>query len=104
MSDAVTLVRWRDAQTDPPEVAGNHATDQGCCYWNFDGWLHYTDRVMDPQPRWWCDPQPPGDKPLTVDDLEAAHDAAQVLNWPRMYRCQDRLRAALDALDRKDTP
>ena len=108
MPDPVTLVRWRRADTDPPDgdmdrrIIALHEDGkvEGCDAY----YLGDQDYVL------WAEyPTPPGDDALTVDDLEAAHDAAQMLtgsdfhkrDWPRMYRCQDRLRAALDALTRE---
>ena len=111
----VMLVLKRDAGTDPPEHAGPVMTNRGPGWWPLvdkPEWqyvheLSFGLERMDPQPSWWLDiPQGAEGEGLTVEDLETAHDAAQMLtgsdfhkrDWPRMYRCQDRLRAALDAL------
>ena len=116
----VVFALERDAKTDPPKHPGGVLTDQGLAWYahtpNRDGpWYSelgaYGSPPLDPQPRVWYDlPRGTDRAGLTVEDLEAAHDAAQMLtgsdfhkrDWPRMYRCQDRLRAALDALNTKD--
>ena len=126
----VVIVRKRDAKTNPPEVAGNHVTDQGCLYWNFDGWLHDSDRIADPQPLWWYDlrptanerlglgvsggsPPPKGfeivretaTQPLTIEHLEDLYEHAVSppnTTWSRYVRiAAARLRAALDALTKE---
>ena len=63
-----TLTGWRDAVKDPPTGivmtdvgAGEHPGGQ---HWYYAG----TSDIMDPQPRVWCDPVPPGE-----DGLTAAH-------------------------------
>ena len=107
----VVIVRKRDAKTNPPEVAGNHVTDQGCLYWNFDGWLHDSDRIADPQPLWWYDLRPTEGEGLTTEDLRAVlHMLA--LDWDDWCKLpaetqnyyntvSPRLRAALDALTKE---
>ena len=106
----VVFALERCAKTGPPTVAGFHATDQGMCFWNFDGWLDYTDRIADPQPLWWYDLRPPDGEGVTVDDLEETVTALVALSvtLPSGYhraRAQPifaRLRAALDALEADD--
>ena len=109
----VVIVRKRDAKTDRPEDQNlAYPTDRGVgvIHPATDAWLDIALlRPFNPQPSVWYDLRPTEGEPLTVDDLEAAHDAAQMLtgsdfhkrDWPRMYRCQDRLRAALDALTKE---
>ena len=103
----VLLALKRDATTDPPEYEGYVWTDQGAGAIHPDQgiWVDSYGRPLSPS--WWLDiSQGAEGEGLTVEDLETAHDAAQMLtgsdfhkrDWPRMYRCQDRLRAALDAL------
>ena len=61
----VTLVVWRDAHEDPPKRTGAHLTNKGLqLYDPYIGW-HFGHTE---QPSWWCDPQPPGEDALTVDD------------------------------------
>ena len=105
----VVIVRKRNAKTDPPEEGTWAMTDAGPLCRGAKCWFRgYNDPVPDPSV--WYDLRATEGEPLTVDDLEAAHDAAQMLtgsdfhkrHWPRMYRCQDRLRAALDALDTRN--
>ena len=109
-ADLVTRVVFaleRDAKTDPPACSRDlYITDLGLRVYDSEfGWGRQLV-----QPSWWYDLRPTEGEPLTVDDLETAHDAAQMLtgsdfhkrDWPRMYRCQDRLRAALDALNTKE--
>ncbi len=70
-ADPITLVRWRDAKTDPPD--GSHDlmwTDVGEGYFYREKGMWYSEGYdMYPQPSVWCDPVPPGDDPLTTDDL-----------------------------------
>ena len=67
------IVIWRDAKSDPPEDTHLHTTDrpvQGY-YDSVMGWWRYEDHVkMYPQPKWWCEPSPPGDKAPTVEDID----------------------------------
>ena len=69
MSDPVTLVRWRRADTDPPD--GDHLvlTDASITSYYDDGAWWYNDLTGDderipllPEPVWWCDyPAPPAE-------------------------------------------
>jgi hypothetical protein len=133
MTDPVTLVRWRRADTDPPDDHRLVVTDRG--FGRFMGprglprdaghgvvWfpLRSDTEWMFPQPSWWCDPTPPGGDALTendlvwavgaVDDLTRRHEADGPTSqagqeYARQGReVSARLRTALDALDRKDTP
>ena len=80
VSDPVTLTVWRNAKTDPPETDdalcftdGNppylrHVSDEDYYGWVFtdvDGIEVRARRA----PKVWCDPVPPADDPLTLDDL-----------------------------------
>ena len=123
MTDPVTLVRWRRADTDPPDDHRLVVTDRG--FGRFMGprglprdaghgvvWfpLRSDTEWMFPQPSWWCDPQAPGEDALTTDDLRRALIASEAwgrtVNWldtPGKQWHEDalaRLRAALDALTR----
>ena len=115
MSEVVIALK-RDAKADPPDSGRLVWTDRGSGYYS----AHLRDRkrwrnaggwTLNPQPSVWYDLRPTEGEPLTVDDLETAHDAAQMLtgsdfhkrDWPRMYKCQDRLRAALDALTKEES-
>ena len=119
MNNPVTLLVWRDAKTDPPENGSIRTTDEGRAqYWDEDGepgWYYGPDGdFLDPQPRWWCDPRPPGDDAPTLQDVANVTAAATYLvryvpsddpnEVAEMAASAARLRAALDALDRKDTP
>ena len=82
MSDQrVTLAVWRNAQTDPPGYPGGVITDKGLAWYahtpDHQGpWYSelgaYGSPPLNPQPSWWCDPQPPGEDALTVDDTRYA--------------------------------
>ena len=115
----VVIVRERCAKTDPPEVGGNHVTDQGCLYWNFDGWLHDSDRIADPQPSVWFDfPRDTERETLTTEDVDLVcywvETMSKVIRGVNpglagpteaqeyLSGAVARLRAALDALDTKD--
>ena len=119
MADRVTITRWRDAQADPPGHPGGVLTDQGLAWYGHtpDGggpWYGelgaFGSPPLDPQPSWWCDPQPPGEDALTIDDLRLIDGVLVNLRanprkehlWPMYDALGVRLRAALDALDRKD--
>ena len=108
MPDAVTLVRWRDAKTDPPEEgepakttnAGILAYEEplgGWCWTGSQG-NRYLAR---PQPTVWCDPVPPPGDALTLDDLRAA---AAFLNLYGLDQAErgtengDRRKAVVDAV------
>lgn len=98
----VTLVVWRDAKTDPPPHFGLFRTDVGLLHYYDEAWAERaSDGFMlpaDPQPSVWCNPRPPGDDALTLDDLrnvlEFAHrggmDTSYILAaqeaWHRLRR------------------
>ena len=80
MSDPITIVRWRDARTDPPK--DNRQV------WTDDGGMTYFEGAEPPARKWqdewpgadptvWCNPVPPGADPLTLDDLRLILPAAQ---------------------------
>ena len=87
MSDPVTLVRWRRADTDPPEEhfdAGEamsvlRVRSDGIVvlayYVEDDGWYpiyNGTERLDDLTDDWAHSPQPPGDDAPTMGDLRLA--------------------------------
>ena len=113
----VLLALKRDAKTDPPENQRGVMTDLGAAWYAINGrWyghMPFHSIPLDPQPVWWCDPQPPGEDTLTVEDMRRALYCLE--DWltaplthgelPRSdLGTSARLRAALDALTRKDTP
>ena len=113
MSEVVTITRWRDAKTDPPFEGVRRLTDTGgmgvyrrrSLLYPETGWRYWCGgELMNPQPRWWCDPQAPGKDALTVNEFD------HIIEGGIKGRYTDpdvlaRLRAALGALDRKeDTP
>ena len=119
MSDKrVTLAVWRNAQTDPPEDQRGVMTDLGAAWYATNGrWydhMPFHSIPLDPQPVWWCDPQPPGEDALTVDDARyvlrraarEAEDDALLLHVSDVNgdgeafyaRRATHLRAALEAL------
>ncbi len=84
MSDSlrVTLVVWRDASTDPPPRDHDVWTDVGEAYcWGRNPVWEWTKPGMeaDCTPTVWCDPTPPGENAVTLDDLRAAARACAVL-------------------------
>ena len=113
--DRVTLVVWRDASTDPPREGEWRLTDRG--------WLRYTDLYegyedpsppgtplwceegcgeylwVSPQPTVWCDPKPPGENAVTLDDLRRARHLLDTEMW---HDEAARLRAALDAVSAEE--
>ena len=85
MSDKrVTLTVWRDARTDPPTPSSERVfwtdTEEGPMAYaqEYDGnpeWMVWDGDMLAPpltEPRWYCDPQPPGEDALTVDDTRYA--------------------------------
>lgn len=77
MNQPVTLVLWRDAKTDPPKRSRDYETGFGVPLF-YDTtrkeWGERDELLGDwypamPQPSVWCELTPPGDDPLTVDDL-----------------------------------
>ena len=101
----VTLTRWRDAKTDPPDDARVVWTDRGDVYFNGGEWCKVVSvqhLVIKPQPSLWCDPVPPDeDDPLTEADLGKAIDALMSFG---NYVSADRLRRALTDPPKKETP
>lgn len=124
-SDPITLVRWRDAKTDPPphdEMAYlTHVKEEDfaysavCTYVGSEdiygdivGYAWYYGESGDPatpQPDLWADAPPPGDDPLTLDDLRALERMATYAvvetdfdgdGNPAMAGLRDRLRRALE--------
>ena len=124
MSDPVTLTVWRDATTDPPDgdrlvltdglEFAFYDADRAPPWTRDDGIYADEDQPLDPPPRLWCDPQAPGDDAPTLQDVANVTAAATYLvryvpsddpnEVAEMAASAARLRAALDALDRKDTP
>lgn len=78
MPDRFSLVRWRDAETDPPEDYKVVKTDVGYAYVGHDrDWMlvslfesMYAGHEL-AWPSVWCDPSPPGDDAPKADDLRS---------------------------------
>jgi hypothetical protein len=110
MSDPIVLVRWRDAKTDPPaNKETGYPTDMGIGYIHpVNGlWIDQAYLVpFSPQPFVWCDPLPPGDDALTIDDLRAVCDGLEA--FANDYHFGDelsgfiRLRRAIENLEAQD--
>ena len=112
--DRVSFAVWRDASTDPPDDDRLVLTERlEFAFYDADmspPWCDhdfYADdiRPLNPQPSWWCDPKPPGEDALTLDDLRrvvnyadgtdrSSHDAAQT--------AAARFRRAIEALEDDD--
>ena len=120
-SDPVTLVRWRRADTDPPEVHFDASEAMSVLrvrsdgivvlayYVEDDGWYpiyNGTERLDDLTDDWAHPPQPPGDDALTVGNLRRIEGILVNLRadprnehlWPEYDAIAVRLRAALDAI------
>lgn len=67
MSDRISLVRWRDAKTDPPNHERYVWTDEGQAV--FFGRLWITGDGYG-TPTMWCDPMPPTQDALSFMDLD----------------------------------
>ena len=99
MSDSlrVTLVVWRDASADPPKRDRHVWTDVGQAYcWGRKPVWEWSEPDIDADctPTVWCDPKPPGENAVTLDDLKLARHLLDTEMW---HDEADRLRAALDA-------
>ena len=110
-SDPITLVRWFDAKTDPPE------TDDALCFTDgnppylryvsdedYHGWVFLDVDGIEVRarraPRVWCDPVPPGADPLTLADLRVLADPAN-RDARRWLDAVTRLRRALEGTEDK---
>ena len=71
MADPITIVRWRDAQADPPENEVLVHTDLGAARYvqSLGRYSTACGGLLDGEPTVWCDPVPPGDDALTMGDL-----------------------------------
>lgn len=101
-SDPITLVRWRDARTATPKGIDQHWTDVGPVWFDAHARDWYVPdefgSSMDPPefPSVWCDPTPPDDDALTLDDLRV------LLTWaPSRSPEAARLRRAIEAAEGK---
>ena len=113
----VVFALERNAKTDPPEdglqlVPTNVEVGKMTTH-TWKGkverwWLTASGSKMHPQPSVWYDLRPTEGEGLTVEDLEdlADHVLSQSdpMYWEAERAIATRLRAALDALTRKDTP
>ncbi len=81
-SHLVTLTVWRDAKTEPPNLGSRvlvypfgPAGSQVFAYRSGldDKYKMWSEPhgTLDPQPSVWCDPVPPSEDALTLDDLRA---------------------------------
>ena len=115
MSDSlrVSLVVWRDASADPPERNRHVWTDVGQAYcWGRKPVWEWTDYDIeaDCTPTVWCDPKPPGENALTLNDLrdiaeivesEARHSDGVMGGVQEWWDLAARLRAAIKAAEQE---
>ena len=110
MSDRVTLVVWHDASTDPPDDDRLVLTERlEFAFYDADlspPWCDhdfYADdiRPLNPQPSWWCDPKPPGENAVTLDDLQEVW-ADAVCREGFNVEATERFRRAIEALEDDD--
>ena len=106
-TDVITLAVWRDASTDPPKRDTERYwwTDEGEARYFAGLWLGCDGPIT---PRWYCDPKPPGENAITIDDLrdiaeivesEARHSDGVMGGVQEWWDLAARLRAALDAVN-----
>lgn len=118
-SDPITLVRWRDAKTDPPpndefsyltHVKEENFDYAAVCtylgsedvYGDIVGYAWYYGDSGDPatpQPDLWADAPPPNDDPLTVADLMDALAALIEKHRGWVGPSAARLRRAIEKLE-----
>ena len=114
--DRITLVRWKDAKTDPPESSlyDWYHTDVGgdvLCYLDDKGWCWEANSnvfvPVRPQPTVYTAVFPPGENALTLNDLrdiaeivesEARHSDGVMGGVQEWWDLAARLRAALAAV------
>lgn len=105
MSDPITLVRWRRADTDPPRTLVEVWTDRGGARMHVDmkRWVWMNgEEISGAQPSWWCDPVPPGDDPLTMDNWESAVAELEGTGYEHDRVEAARLRRAIEEAERLD--
>lgn len=102
-SDPITLVRWRDAKTDPPRTLAEKWTDRDGARMHVDmkRWVWMNgEEIGGPQPALWCDPVPPSEDALTLDDLRLALYVLERANSGKRLDAADRLRRAIEAAEK----
>lgn len=115
MADPVTILVWKNAQTNlSPDDEGQVFvvdTDAWTAY-HADGvwYAPGSSAPLDPQPARYCDPLPPGEDALTTDglllaegalDLQASNDEYHHL-WPQIEAASARLRRAIENQEAQD--
>ena len=103
MSDPITFARWRDARADPPPTGSVRLTDEGPAQFYSDGEPGWYDPApngdyLDPQPTVWTVVRPPGDDPLTIDDLRTLV-GQRTDTWEEFQHAAARVRALLPGED-----
>lgn len=95
----VTFAVWQDAKTNPPLRGELVRTDLGPAWLMHDGAWSGEDHFT-VEPSVWCDPTPPGDDALTLEDLDDLYDFLRGVDSPPTIDGKlRRLRRALDQIE-----
>lgn len=105
----VSLVVWRDAKKEPPKRGSRVLVDRPILAHTpvfayrsglDDKYKMWSDPhgTLDPQPSVWCDPVPPSEDALTLDDLRLA---AHYADYCADDKLAARLRRAIEAAEKQ---